>query len=161
MSFTPAQCRAARALIDWSQAQLASASRVATKTLADFEREARVPYARTLTDIQHVLERAGVQFIARNGEAEGVRMRKLRRFVETMARFSPKPSIPTIAFAYDRKHLPVAPFGGRWEEDMGFDEIEELRTSPSFSIVVEGARARGWASVEPITWTVPSGTSST
>jgi transcriptional regulator with XRE-family HTH domain len=73
MSFSPAQCRAARALLDWSQSRLAEASKVATKTLADFERGKRVPYDRTLEDVRSALEAAGVEFT--NGGQPGVRMR--------------------------------------------------------------------------------------
>jgi transcriptional regulator with XRE-family HTH domain len=62
MLFTPAQCRAARGLLGWSQAQLAGISKVATKTIADFERESRTPYDRTLADIGRVFEAAGVEF---------------------------------------------------------------------------------------------------
>lgn len=76
MSLTPAQCRAARALLDWSQAELSSASKVATKTLADFERGKRAPYDRTLDDIVAALEAAGVEFIPQNGGGAGVRLRE-------------------------------------------------------------------------------------
>jgi transcriptional regulator with XRE-family HTH domain len=78
MSFTPAQCRAARALLNWSQADLAKESSVATKTIADFEREERRPYDRTLADIRAALESAGIEFT--NGEAPGVRMPKDRTY---------------------------------------------------------------------------------
>jgi transcriptional regulator with XRE-family HTH domain len=74
MSFTPAQCRAARGLLGWSQTQLAEASKVATKTIADFERESRTPYDRTLADIERAFEAAGVEFT--NGGQPGVRSRK-------------------------------------------------------------------------------------
>lgn len=73
---TPGQCRAARALIGLSQGDVAKASAVSEKTLADFEREARKPYARTLAAIQAALEAAGVIFIASNGDGPGVRLRK-------------------------------------------------------------------------------------
>lgn len=59
---TPATCRAARALLSWSQAELAEAAKVAKQTLADYEREARQPYERTRLDIQRALEAAGVEF---------------------------------------------------------------------------------------------------
>ena len=75
---TPNLCRAARALVGWSQDQLAEASAVATKTIADFERQARVPYPRTLRDIRTALEDAGVEFIAENGGGPGVRLKKKR-----------------------------------------------------------------------------------
>lgn len=73
---TPGQCRAARALIGLSQGDVAKASAVSEKTLADFEREARKPYARTLAAIQAALEAAGVEFIPENGGGAGVRLCK-------------------------------------------------------------------------------------
>ena len=76
MTISPEQCRAARGLLAWSQAQLAEASATATKTIADFERGAREPYARTLDDVKAALEKAGVEFIAENGGGAGVRLAK-------------------------------------------------------------------------------------
>ena len=76
MEFTPGQCRAARALIGWSQDQLASASKVAKATIANFERGKRTPYDRTLDDLLAALEAAGVEFT--NGSQPGVRLRKGR-----------------------------------------------------------------------------------
>ena len=74
--FLPAQCRAARALLNWSQDELAAKAAVAKQTLGEFERGARQPYPRTLNDIRAALEAAGVEFT--NGDATGVRLRKKR-----------------------------------------------------------------------------------
>jgi transcriptional regulator with XRE-family HTH domain len=76
MELTASQCRAARALIGWSQDQLSIASKVAKGTIANFEADKRAPYARTLVDIRAALESAGVEFIAENGGGAGVRLRK-------------------------------------------------------------------------------------
>jgi transcriptional regulator with XRE-family HTH domain len=76
MRISPAQCRAARALIAWSQDQLAAASKVAKATIANFEAGNREPYERTLDDVQAALEAAGVEFT--NGGRPGVRMRSHR-----------------------------------------------------------------------------------
>lgn len=73
---TPAQCRAARALIEWSRDQLAETSMVALRTIVDFERGAREPRVVTLDAIQRALEAAGVIFVAENGEGPGVRLKK-------------------------------------------------------------------------------------
>lgn len=73
---TPAQCRAARALIEWPREQLSAASKVALRTIVDFERGARQPRIVTLEAIQRALETAGVIFVAENGEGPGVRLRK-------------------------------------------------------------------------------------
>ena len=60
---TPAQCRMARAGLKMSRRSLASAARVSTATLADFESGKRTPYDRTLRDIKKALEDAGVEFV--------------------------------------------------------------------------------------------------
>jgi transcriptional regulator with XRE-family HTH domain len=71
---TPAQCRAARALVGWSQDELAASSKVAKATIANFELGKRSPYARTLEDLRDALEAAGVEFT--NGAEPGVKLRK-------------------------------------------------------------------------------------
>jgi transcriptional regulator with XRE-family HTH domain len=63
--------------VNWSQNDLVAASKVAKKTIADFEREARQPYARTLAAIRTALEAAGVEFIEENGGGPGVRLRAI------------------------------------------------------------------------------------
>jgi transcriptional regulator with XRE-family HTH domain len=63
-------------MLGWSQSDLSEASKTATKTIADFERGAREPYALTLEDVQDALEKAGVEFIAENRGGPGVRLRK-------------------------------------------------------------------------------------
>ena len=74
-----AQCRAARAIIEWSRLRLAEAANIAERTLIDFERGARQPYDRTLADIRRALEDAGIIFIDENDEGLGVRLRKSGR----------------------------------------------------------------------------------
>ncbi|MFG1381253.1 helix-turn-helix domain-containing protein [Xanthobacter versatilis] len=73
---TPAQCRAARGLVDWSQADLASAANVGLSTLRNFEAGRSIPMANNLSAIRAALEAAGVIFVAENGEGPGVRLRK-------------------------------------------------------------------------------------
>ncbi|WP_275667829.1 helix-turn-helix domain-containing protein [Paramagnetospirillum kuznetsovii] len=73
---TPAQCRAARAMLGWSQDKLAGEAKVAKQTLADFERGARTPYPRTLADILKALEVAGVGLV---DDELGVGVRLSRR----------------------------------------------------------------------------------
>lgn len=72
---TPAQCRAARAIVGLSQDDLAKASAVAKATIAAFELGQRQPYARTLDAMRSALEGAGVEFIAENGGGAGVRLK--------------------------------------------------------------------------------------
>jgi transcriptional regulator with XRE-family HTH domain len=71
---SPAQSRAARALLDWSQETLAARASVSVTTLRNFERGASVPVTNNLAAIRTALETAGVEFT--NGGAPGVRLRK-------------------------------------------------------------------------------------
>ena len=73
---TPEQCRAARALLDWSQEDLAERSRVAARTVRYFEKDMREPIPANLAALQSALERAGVVFIAEDGGGPGVRLKR-------------------------------------------------------------------------------------
>lgn len=70
------QCRAARALLGWNQAELAKAANVSRQTVADFERGAHVPINNNLASITVALEKAGIEFIPENGGGEGLRFKK-------------------------------------------------------------------------------------
>ncbi|GEO81952.1 helix-turn-helix transcriptional regulator [Pararhodospirillum oryzae] len=72
-NLSPAQCRAGRALVGWSQQELCERAQVARKTLADFEAGKSTPYPRTAAAIRMALEAAGIEFIAENGGGAGVR----------------------------------------------------------------------------------------
>lgn len=84
---TAAQCRAARALIEWSAEQLAEVSAVDLRTIADFEYRFRWPDAESLRLLRRSLEEAGVQFIAENGGGVGVRLKLTRREVLAINRW--------------------------------------------------------------------------
>lgn len=60
---TPKHIRAARALLAWSQQDLAKAAGVATSTVADFERGHRTPVANNAQAIRGALEGAGIRFL--------------------------------------------------------------------------------------------------
>jgi transcriptional regulator with XRE-family HTH domain len=77
-TISAAQCRAARALLDWPREQLATYSSVAIRTIVDFERGARAPRARTLTSLAECFEAAGVILVEENGDGPGVRLRKAK-----------------------------------------------------------------------------------
>lgn len=75
MPISPAQCRAARALLSWSQDDLEKRSGISKRTIADFEREVRRPYDRTVEALRKTLDAHGVQFVPQNGGGDGVRLR--------------------------------------------------------------------------------------
>src|SRR3984957_8313884 len=60
---TPKHVRAARALLAWSQQDLAKKASVATSTVADFERGHRTPVANNAQAIRGALESAGIRFL--------------------------------------------------------------------------------------------------
>ena len=76
MTLNPAQCRAARGLIDWSQSKLAEFSNLGLSTIKNFEVGRSVPTINNLAAIRAALELAGVIFVDENGEGAGVRLRK-------------------------------------------------------------------------------------
>lgn len=80
-TITPAQCRAARSLLNWSQEELASKSEVSRPTIAEFERGNRTPYAPNMTAITRAFVDAGVVFIGDGEESPGggagVRLKKI------------------------------------------------------------------------------------
>jgi transcriptional regulator with XRE-family HTH domain len=73
---TPAQSRAARGLVDWSQSELGQRSNLSESTIRDFEKGRRLPGPNNLAAMRSALEAAGVIFIDENGEGAGVRMKK-------------------------------------------------------------------------------------
>lgn len=60
---SPAQCRAARAILGWTQAILAERAGLARKTIADFEMNLRNLQYRTRRDITATFQAAGIEFL--------------------------------------------------------------------------------------------------
>jgi len=73
---TPAQCRAARGLLNMDQATLAEAADVTRNVVIDFESGRRKTIKKNLAAITRVLEEAGVEFIPENGGGPGLRLKK-------------------------------------------------------------------------------------
>jgi transcriptional regulator with XRE-family HTH domain len=74
----PAQARAARALLGWTQAELVQRTGVAQKTITDFERGLTKLQRRTRAVLIETFEAAGIEFIKR-----GVRVRASRKRTRT------------------------------------------------------------------------------
>ena len=79
-SLTGAQIRAARALLNWSAADLARQSALGVNTIrrAEVAQDATSLTAANQMAIRRAFEAAGVEFIDENGTGEGVRFRKPR-----------------------------------------------------------------------------------
>ena len=76
MMITPAQCRAARGLVNIDQTTLAEAASISRSVIVDFESGKRVPYKKNLDAVQKALEDLGVEFIPENGGGPGLRLKK-------------------------------------------------------------------------------------
>lgn len=77
---TSAQMRAARAMLDWTQPQLAEAAGVSVETIKRLERlEGEVTATRvaTIDAIEKALIKAGIEFT--NGDEPGVKLRAKRK----------------------------------------------------------------------------------
>jgi hypothetical protein len=71
MVITPAQCRAARALLDWPREWLASESGIGPRCIVDFERGA--PRSVTIVELRRAFEKAGIEFL---DDGQGVRLKR-------------------------------------------------------------------------------------
>jgi predicted transcriptional regulator len=78
---TVRQVKAARALLGWSQTDLADKSGVSEPTIARLESVDGEMGGRPLTStkVRRALEVGGIEFIDENGGGPGVRLRKVRR----------------------------------------------------------------------------------
>ena len=74
---TAEQCRAARALLNWTQADLAQRVSISSVSIRSFEKGGEMRESNRKL-IRFALEAAGVQFIPENGGGAGVRLAKRR-----------------------------------------------------------------------------------
>ncbi|WP_435656791.1 helix-turn-helix transcriptional regulator [Brucella pituitosa] len=71
------QCRGARAILGWSQAELARAANVSRQTIADFERGAHVPIYNNLAGIVAAFQAVGIEFTSdEDGRGFGISIRR-------------------------------------------------------------------------------------
>lgn len=68
---TPAQIRAARALVGWKQVELAAASGVSEISIKNIERGATDPRSSTLDAIEKAFAAAGVVFLSAGDTRDG------------------------------------------------------------------------------------------
>jgi transcriptional regulator with XRE-family HTH domain len=105
MPLTLEQCKAARSLLGWSQADLAKSSGISTTPIADFERGKSQPQRRTLEALQTALEKAGIQFFDEDDIGGiGVRLRKGVKPIQSSEQKSSRvglPNDPDMCALYD------------------------------------------------------------
>jgi hypothetical protein len=82
-----AQCRAGRALIEWSPERLAKACSVELQAIKEFEARFRRPDPGVLGRIRTVLVEAGVDFIDENGGGAGARLKLSRKDLRAISRW--------------------------------------------------------------------------
>jgi DNA-binding XRE family transcriptional regulator len=74
LSLTPAQCRAARGLLDWTQEELAETAGVCRSTVRDFEKGRHDLSRSSEAQITAALAGAGVYLISAGEMGPGVRL---------------------------------------------------------------------------------------
>lgn len=75
MPISPAQCRAARGLLNLSQLEVAILAHVSDGTVSQFEQHGKAVGYNNLQAIRTVLEAAGIEFVPDNGGGPGARLR--------------------------------------------------------------------------------------
>lgn len=107
---TPVQIRAARALLNWSQDELAEASGVARQSIKNIERGVTDPRLSTATAIKTTLEKAGVQFLDPSDLAKGPGV--ALKVSETEASLTRQISAIEADLADTAGEMPATPAGG-------------------------------------------------
>lgn len=86
MEITGPLCRAARALVQWRRAQLASQSGVKKADIRAFETGDVDPGGEAKAALKHALETAGAVFLDEDDLGAGVRLRFTKRDVKQLRR---------------------------------------------------------------------------
>ena len=98
MSLTSDQCRAARALLRWSQDDAERQSGVSKKAIATFELGERLLHDQNQQALRRAFEDHGVELIPENGGGAGVRLAK--RAAAVCTRFVEVPELDQITFRF-------------------------------------------------------------
>jgi hypothetical protein len=107
---TPEQTKAARALLAWSQQELAGFAKVSPSTIADFERGFRTPMPNNAQAIREALEARGLQFVAGGVVAK------------TLLAPPPLPPRPGALMRWVNA-ANLSEWGGRWDGQSGMGEL--------------------------------------
>jgi transcriptional regulator with XRE-family HTH domain len=72
MAILPEQCRAARGLLNWTQARLAALAGVSRSTIKDFECNRHALHRSTEEQLIEAFDRGGIQLLFQDGSGSGV-----------------------------------------------------------------------------------------
>lgn len=72
MAILPEQCRAARGLLNWTQARLAALAGVSRSTIKDFECNRHALHRSTEEQLIEAFERGGIRLLYQDGGGPGV-----------------------------------------------------------------------------------------
>ncbi len=72
MAILPEQCRAARGLLNWTQARLASLAGVSRSTIKDFECNRHSLHRSTEEQLIEAFDRGGIRLLFQDGRGSGV-----------------------------------------------------------------------------------------
>jgi hypothetical protein len=89
-----AQCRAARALLEWTDVQLAEAAGVDIEVIKAFEARFRRPSTDHQRKLRKALEAGGAVLIAENGGGVGARLKFNRKEVRAIDRWEHEGGTP-------------------------------------------------------------------
>jgi transcriptional regulator with XRE-family HTH domain len=93
------QCRAGRAVLGWSQGDLATAAGISITTVANFERGATVPMRANLAALKRALEDAGVVLLDEGSPGARLRVPPARlrtRIARARLRLGNGPEVMTV-----------------------------------------------------------------
>jgi len=78
MPLFPAQCRAARGLLNWTQERLADIAGVSRSTIKDFECHRHALHRSSEGLLMRAFEKGGVEFLSEENAGLGVRLKPQR-----------------------------------------------------------------------------------
>jgi transcriptional regulator with XRE-family HTH domain len=115
----PAQVRAARGLLNWTQEKLATDAGIALSSIREIENEKRAAEPGTLASVRRSLEKAGVEFVAGTADQGGPGVRLS----------ATKPNIirrPTVIDFFDGMPVDVEFKGRHFKALISREVIEDL-----------------------------------
>ncbi len=115
----PAQIRAARGLLNWTQDELATAAKIALTSIRDIENEKRASEVSTLANLQRSFENAGVEFVPGTPDNGGPGVRLSAKRPNIVRR-------PTVIGMFDGMPVDVEFKGKQFRALISCEVIEDL-----------------------------------